>query len=188
GSPSRVLPSGLKGTTNVGMAKRLSAPMMANSAVADALERYASLLDLAGSGYYNVRAYRRAAELIRPLQTPVAELLRSGRVRELRGIGAGIEARLRELVETGSIEHARELEGEVEPELVGLGRFLGLGPKRAVELGRALGVRTADELRAAILEGRLADVRGFGPKTEAKLLAALAREAERRAPRGLLLN
>ncbi len=162
--------------------------MMENVAIADALERYASLLDLAGAGYYTVRAYRRAAELIRPLETPVAELVRNGRIRELRGIGSGIEARLRELVEEGEIAHSRELEGEVEPELVGLGRFLGLGPKRAVELGRALGVRTAAELRDAIQEGRVSAVRGFGPKTEAKLRAALVREQEPRPPRGLLLN
>src|SRR6266542_5247261 len=170
------------------MAKRLSALMVNNAAIADALERYASLLDLAGSGYYTVRAYRRAAELIRPLQTPVAELVRNGRVRELRGIGPGLEARLRELVETGAIAHARELEGEVEPELVGLGRFLGLGPKRAVELGRALGAKTAAELREAIREGRVAGVRGFGPKTEARLRDALEHEREPRPPRGLLLN
>ena len=159
-----------------------------NAAIADYLERYASLLDLAGSSYYAVRAYRRAAELIRPLPTPVAELVRSGRARELRGIGPGLEARLRELVETGEIAHARELEGEVEPELVGLGRFLGLSPKRAVELGRALGARTAPELRDAIASERLERVPGVGPKTAARLREALLREDEPRARRGLLLN
>jgi DNA polymerase (family 10) len=159
-----------------------------NTAIADALERYASLLDLAGSGYYTVRAYRRAAELIRPLPTPVAKLVREDRVQTLRGIGPGITARLRELVESGEIAHARELESEVEPELVGLGRFLGMGPKRAVEVGRALGVRTAAELREAIEGGRLLSVPGIGPKTEAKLRAALARERDARPRRGLLLN
>ena len=167
------------------MAKSLSPD---NNAIADALERYASLLDLSGSGYYNVRAYRRAAELLRPLPTPVAKLVREGRVQELRGIGPGIGAVLRELVETGEIARAKELEGEVAPELVGLGRFLGIGPKRAVELGRALGVRTADELRAAIEAGRLSSVPGFGPKTEAKFRAALEREHEARPRRGLLIN
>jgi DNA polymerase (family 10) len=159
-----------------------------NAAIADYLERYASLLDLAGSSYYAVRAYRRAAELIRPLPTPVAELVRNGRARELRGIGPGLEARLRELVETGAIAHARELEGEVEPELVGLGRFLGLTPKRAVEIGRALGARTAPELREAIASQRLEQVPGVGPKTAARLREALSREDEPRARRGLLLN
>jgi len=159
-----------------------------NRAVADALDRYASLLDLAGSSPYAVRAYRRAAELIRTLPTPVAELVRAGRVRELRGIGPGLETRLRELVETGEIAHARELEDEVEPELVGLGRFLGLSPKRAVDVGRALGARTADELREAVESGRLQEVPGMGPKTAAKLREALDRASEPRAPRGLLLH
>ena len=159
-----------------------------NAAIADSLERYASLLDLSGSGYYNVRAYRRAAELIRPLPTPVAELVRQGKVQTLRGIGPGIARVLEELVARGEIARARELEGEVEPELVGLGRFLGLGPQRAVELGRALGVRTAGEFRAAIEAGRLTSVPGVGPKTEEKLRTALAREHEARPPRGLLLN
>jgi DNA polymerase (family 10) len=167
------------------MAKSLSPD---NNAIADALERYASLLDLSGSGYYNVRAYRRAAELLRPLPTPVATLVREGRVQELRGIGPGIAAALRELVETGEIARAKELEGEVAPELVGLGRFLGIGPKRAVELGHALGVRTADELREAIEAGRLATVPGFGPKTEAKFREALAREREAKPRQGLLVN
>src|SRR3954452_19264219 len=185
GSPSRVFPSTRKGTTNNAMAESLTPD---NRAVADSLERYASLLDLAGSSYYVVRAYRRAAEWIRPLPTPVAELVRNGRARELRGIGPGLEARLRELVETGAIAHARELEGEVEPELVGLGRFLGLTPKRAVEIGRALGARTAPELREAIASQRLEQVPGVGPKTAARLREALSREDEPRARRGLLLN
>jgi DNA polymerase (family 10) len=167
------------------MAKSLSPD---NNAIADALERYASLLDLSGSGYYNVRAYRRAAELVRPLPTPVAKLVQEGRVQDLRGIGPGIAAVLRELVETGEIARAKELEGEVAPELVGLGRFLGIGPKRAVELGRALGVRTADELRAAIEAGRLSSVPGFGPKTEAKFREALAREHEATPRQGLTIN
>src|SRR6266542_4694456 len=98
------------------MAKRLSALMVNNAAIADALERYASLLDLAGSGYYTVRAYRRAARLIRALPTPVERLVREGKVRTLRGIGSGIGSVLAELVETGEVERFRDLEGEVEPE------------------------------------------------------------------------
>ena len=159
-----------------------------NAAIAERLEAFATLLDLAGAGYYSARAYRRAAELIRATNAPVAELVRAGRVRELRGIGTGIEARLRELVETGEIAELRELEREVDPELVGLGRFLGLAPKRAVEIGRTLGIRTAGEFRAAAAEGRLRDVPGIGAATEAKLLERLAREEAPRASRPLVLS
>jgi DNA polymerase (family 10) len=158
-----------------------------NTEIAQMLEAYAALLDLAGAGHYTVRAYRRAAELIRETRAPVAELVRAGRVRDLRGIGPGIERKLVELVETGRIAELEELEREVEPQLVALGRLVGLGPQRMVALGRALGVRTADELRAAAEAGRLRDVKGIGPETERKILAGLARERPRRR-RGLLIN
>jgi DNA polymerase (family 10) len=158
-----------------------------NLRIADRLEAFASLLELADANPYSARAYRRAAETIRGAPVPVADLVRSGRVRALRGIGPGIDARLRELVETGEIAELAELERELAPGLVGLGRYLGLGAKRSVDIARALGVRTADELREAAAAGRLQTVPGIGPKTEARLLEALAREAEPRPQRGLVL-
>jgi DNA polymerase (family X) len=156
--------------------------------IADRLDAFASLLDLADANPYMPRAYRRAADTIRGAAVPVVELVRSGRVRELRGIGPGIEGRLRELVETGEIAELAELERVLSPELVGLGRYLGLGAARSLEIARALGVRTAGELREAAAAGRLRTVPGIGPKREAQLLEALAREGEPRAQRGLLLN
>ena len=160
---------------------------MDNAWIADRLEAFASLLDLADANPYQPRAYRRAAETIRSAAVPVAGLVQSGRVRDLRGIGPGIEGRLRELVETGGIAELAELERELSPELVGLGRYLGLGTTRSLEIARALGVRTAGELRAAAAAGRLRTVPGIGPKREAQLLDALAREGAP-PPRALLLN
>jgi hypothetical protein len=138
-----------------------------NAWIADRLEAFASLLDLADANPYMPRAYRRAAETIRSAAVPVAGLVASGRVRELRGIGPGIEGRLRELVETGEIAELAELERELSPELVGLGRYLGLGATRSLQIARALGVRTPGELREAAAAGRLRTVPGIGPKREA---------------------
>jgi DNA polymerase (family 10) len=159
-----------------------------NARIADRLDAFATLLELGDANPYTSRAYRRAAETIRGAPVAVADLVRTGRVRRLRGIGPSIEARLRELVETGDIAEVAELERELAPGLVGLGRYLGLGAKRSVEIARALGVRTADELREAAEAGRLRTVPGIGPKTEAQLREALARPAEPRPQRGLLLN
>lgn len=161
---------------------------MDNPQIADRLDAFAALLELAEANPYTTRAYRRAAETIRGAALPVAELVASGRARELRGIGPGIEMRLRELVETGAIAELAQLERELAPDLVGLGRYLGLGARRSVELARALGVRTAGELREAAAAGRLRTVPGIGPKTEARLLEALASEGEPRPRRGLLLS
>ena len=163
---------------------------MDNRAIAERLDAFAMLLELSEANSYTIRAYRRAAETIRAAPVPVADLVTSGRVRQLRGIGSGIEARLRELVETGEIAELAELERELSPELVGLGRYLGLSAQRSIQIARALDIRTAGELREAAAAGRLRDVPGIGEKTEARLLGALAREAEPESTptRGLLLN
>jgi DNA polymerase (family X) len=158
-----------------------------NATIAERLEAFAGLLDLAGSGYYTSRAYRRAAETIRETKAPVARLVRDGRVQDLRGIGSGIGARLRELVDTGRIAELDELERDVRPELVGLGRFLGISPKRMVEIGRSLGICTVEEFREAAAAGRLTSVSGIGPQTESRILEALERD-RRPERRGLTLN
>ena len=165
---------------------------MDNRAIADRLDAFAMLLELSEANPYTIRAYRRAAETIRGVGVPVAELVASGRARQLRGIGSGIEARLRELVQTGEIAELAELERELSPELVGLGRYLGLTAQRSMQIARALDIHTAEELREAAAAGRLRDVPGIGAKIEAQLLGALARSAEAEPgpepARGLLLN
>ena len=122
---------------------------LSNHEIADRLEAFAALLELAEANPFTARAYRRAAETVRGAPIAVTELVRAGRVRELRGIGPGIEARLKELIETGAIAELAELERELAPDLIGLGRYLGLGAKRSLELARSLGVRTAEEFREA---------------------------------------
>ncbi|HZB22562.1 MAG TPA: helix-hairpin-helix domain-containing protein, partial [Gaiellaceae bacterium] len=161
---------------------------MENAEIAAQLEALAALMELNGASYYAARAYRRAGELIRETRAPVGELVLQGRARELRGIGAGIESKLRELVETGELAELRELEATVKPELVALAHLLGMTPKRMREIADALGVRTVAELRAAAEEGRLLSVPGVGPKTEARLREGLSRSGRPRPRRGLLLN
>src|SRR4051812_16451255 len=161
---------------------------MDNTAIADRLEAFAALLELADANPYTARAYHRAAETIRAAPVPVEQLARAGRARELPGIGRGIEGRLRELVETGDIAELAELERELAPGLVGLGRYLGLTARRSIEIAQALGVRTPAELRAAAAEGRLRDVPGVGPALEEQIRTALGREVELRPPRPLLLS
>ena len=158
---------------------------MDNAHLADRLDAFATLLELADANPYSARAYRRAAETVRAAPVSVADLVRAGRVRRLRGIGGSIEAKLTELVDTGEIAELTELERELAPGVVGLGRYLGLGAKRSVEIARALGVQTAEELREAAAAGRLRDVPGIGAKLEAQLLRALAEGPARPPQRGI---
>ncbi|HSF61804.1 MAG TPA: PHP domain-containing protein [Gaiellaceae bacterium] len=159
---------------------------LSNSEIADRLSLFAALLELANTSPFAVRAYLRAADVVRTMPGSVAELTRAGRIRELRGIGKGIASKLEELVATGEIAELHALEAETAPELVGYGRLLGLTPKRMREVSRALDVKTAGEFRAAVESGRLRDVRGVGQATESKIRAALERGPQ--AKRGLTLN
>jgi DNA polymerase (family 10) len=157
-----------------------------NERIAARLDEFAALLELADAGYYSARAYRRAAERVRAAPVDIAALVRSGRIRELQGIGPGIEARLLELIETGDIAELAELRRSTPLELAAFGRMLGIGAKRAVAIGAALGITTVPEFRAAAASGRLLDVPGIGAATEARIVSALERERGPRAP-GLLL-
>ena len=157
-----------------------------NAWIADRLVLFATLLELSEASSFAVRAYLRAAELIRSAPTSVAQLVRSGRVRDMRGVGPGIEAKLRELVETGEIAELRDLESELDPALIGLGRMLGLTAQRTIHVSRHLDLRSVDEFMEAAQGGRLREVPGVGAVTEAKILDALAREPA--APRGLTIT
>jgi DNA polymerase (family 10) len=159
---------------------------LTNAEIADRLALFAALLELSEASPFAVRAYVRAADLVRSTPGSVAALVRSGRIRDLRGIGTGIGARLEELVATGEIAELRELEAETSPELVGYGRMLGIGTKRMLGLARGLQVSTVDEFRQAVADGRLQGVPGIGPATEESIRAALERRPQ--ASRGLTLE
>jgi DNA polymerase (family X) len=159
---------------------------LTNAEIADRLSLFAALLELAESSPFAARAYARAAELIRSTPAPVADLVRDGRVRELRGIGPGIESKLRELVATGEIAELTALQAELPPELVSYARLHGVSVKRISAIARALGIATVPELQAAVAAGRLREVPGIGPATESAIAFALA--APRRDTRGLTVN
>jgi DNA polymerase (family X) len=151
-----------------------------NAALADQLETLAGLGDLLEANRFAVRAYRRAAEVIRAAPVSVADLVRTGRAEELSGIGPGIEARLRELVETGELRELTELEQRLRPDLLVLTHHLGLPTARVLEIAERLGVSTADDLRQAAEAGKLRTVPGIGEKTEARLLARLRGDVPKR--------
>ena len=157
-----------------------------NARVAAELEALAALLDLAESTPYASRAYRRAAAIIRELRSPIMTLVREGRERELRGIGPGISARLRELAETGSIAEVDELRRRARPDLVALGRLLGIAPKRMLKIASVIGADTPDDFRRIAREGSLQRVPGIGPVTERVILERLGEETGQ-PRRGLLL-
>jgi DNA polymerase (family 10) len=122
---------------------------------------------------HRVLAYRNAAKAVRESPVSVAALTRSGRVTELAGIGATLEQKIHDLIDTGKIPAAEKLRERYPPGLLAITTLPGLGPKRARRLFEELGIDGPASLRAAAEAGRLRSLRGFGEKFEASVLAAL---------------
>jgi DNA polymerase (family X) len=161
---------------------------MRNAELAAHFDELADLYELDGAVVYRVAAYRSAAKAIREAGVSVADLAREGRAEELRGVGKTIAEKIAAVLETGTIPAAEKLRAKYPPGLVAITRLPGIGPKRARRLFDELGICTIDELRGACAAQRLREVRGFGPKFEEAVLAALAAGADGSPRTRLLLS
>jgi DNA polymerase (family 10) len=159
----------------------------ANSTIADALDELGDLYELDGAVIHRVLAYRTAARAVRDARGSVAQLAREGAVTSIPGIGATLERKILDLIETGEIPAAVKLRERYPPGLLAITALPGLGPKRARRLFDELGVDSPDALRAAASAQRIRTLKGFGAKGEQAILAALdAGAAERPRSRTLL--
>jgi DNA polymerase (family 10) len=148
-------------------------PPTSNSAIADALDELGDLYELDGAVIHRVLAYRNAAKSVRDAPVSVAALTLEGRVTELPGIGATLEQKIRDLIETGDIPAAVKLRARFPAGLLQITGLPGLGPKRARRLFDELGIDSPQALRDAASAQRLRTLRGFGAKFEESVLAAL---------------
>jgi DNA polymerase (family 10) len=147
---------------------------LTNAQIAAAFEELADLYELDGAVQYRVIAYRNAARTVRDSAVSVAALAREGKVTELPNIGRTLEEKLLALDETGDIPAAQKLRAKIPVGLVSVMHLPGFGPKRARRLHDELGVDSLDALRAAVEDGRLRELRGFGLKAEENLKRVLA--------------
>jgi DNA polymerase (family X) len=147
---------------------------MTNEEAAHLLEEYADLNDLVGVSAFRVNAYRRAAASIRAETRPLAELRAAGDLRRLPGVGPAIEAKLVELVDTGSFHQYDELREQFPPGLTDLLEVPGIGVKTAMRLFRERGIADLAGLEAAARAGQLREVAGFGERSEQRVLEGIA--------------
>jgi len=144
-------------------------------AVAEVLEEIATLLALQGENVFKVRAYENAARALVRTREPLDELIRTGRLQSVRGIGRSTAQVIREYYETGEPPALlRELRAKTPPGLLELLEIPGLGPQRVRILYEKLDVRTVADLEYALQENRLQLIEGFGPRTIETIREGLA--------------
>jgi DNA polymerase (family 10) len=161
---------------------------LTNAQIAAAFEELADLYELDGAVQYRVIAYRNAARTVRDTSVSVAQLAREGRITELPGIGKTLEEKVLALDETGDIPSAIKLREKIPVGLISVMHLPGFGPKRAKRLHAEIGVDSLDALRAAVEDGRLRSLRGFGLKAEENLRRVLAEVDENGPARKVVLS
>ena len=162
---------------------------MKNKEVAEIFRKVAALLEIKGDNPYRIRAYQRAAQNIEALTVDVEELAAQGKLERIPGIGKDLAQKIKEILETGTLQKYEELKREIPPELLKFLEIPGFGPKKAKIVYEKLGIKTIEELEKACLEHRLARLPGFGPKTEENILKGikLLKQKRGRLPLGLVL-
>src|ERR1700749_467513 len=150
-----------------------------NTQIAEALDELGDLYELDGAVIHRIVAYRTAAKAVRDASVSVTALAREGRATELPGVGAIIQEKILALADEGDIPASVKLRAKFPAGLLEITRLPGLGPKRARRLYEELSIDSLDALEAAASEQKIRALKGFGPKAEESILAAIAaRRAE----------
>jgi DNA polymerase (family X) len=144
----------------------------ANDVAAALLNEYAELHLMTGGDQFRARSYDKAARAIAGYPQDVSQLT-PAQLQQIPGVGKAIAGKVSEITATGTFAALERLRADIPDGVLQLTRIPALGPKRALVLYRELHVGSPEELRDAIKAGRLAGLRGFGSKSEEKLLQGI---------------
>ena len=147
---------------------------MKNSYVAAQLSMIADLLDIKGEGFFKVRAYRQAAQIIEDLDENIETITTEQRLKDLPHVGDAIAKKIKQLLTEGKIDFLEELKSEIPPTLLEFLKIPSLGPKKVGTIYRELHISTIAELKKAAQQGLLKDLEGFGEISEKSVLRGIS--------------
>lgn len=147
---------------------------MDSRTAAHVLSQIAAYLELSGANRYKARAYQTAARsLLAANIDDLGAMLRSGDLSRLRGIGPATLSVVRDLEETGESSYLEQLRTQMPEGLLEMMRVPGLSLEKIHKLHEQAGISSLEDLELAATDGRLAKVKGFGPRTAQKILAGI---------------
>lgn len=145
-----------------------------NADIARVFEDIADLLEISEGNPFRVRAYRNAARTVGDLRLDLAATIEAGKpLPKLPGIGEDLDAKIHEIVATGTCGLLEKLKKQLPPAITELLKIPGLGPKRVKALHESLKIDTLPQLLEAARKGKVRDLAGFGAKTETHIVEAV---------------
>ncbi|MSU34540.1 MAG: DNA polymerase/3'-5' exonuclease PolX [Pedosphaera sp.] len=142
--------------------------------VAAVLTEIGTLLELKGENPFKTRAYVNAARTLEGLNEPLEKIVAEKRLGDLKGFGDALVEKITTLVTTGRLPYYEELKNSVPAGLLEMLDLQGLGPKKVKKLHDELAITGVEQLEAAARSGKIAALEGFGEKTQARILEAIA--------------
>ena len=146
--------------------------MSVNNEVASVLYEIGEILTVKGDTFRS-RAYQMAAQRITALTEDIRAIKARGELESIPGVGKSISAVISEVLDTGQSKVLEELRESLPKGVRDLMELEGVGPKLAMRLNQELGVASIDDLEKAAKEGRVRELKGFGPKKEANILVSI---------------
>ncbi|MEY4939890.1 MAG: hypothetical protein RIQ93_1625 [Verrucomicrobiota bacterium] len=142
--------------------------------IADVLSEIATLLELKGENPFKVRAYAAGARSLEAIEeAELGKLIANDELQTVKGIGEALGQKIAELHTSGRLEFYDKLKASIEPGLVDMLQIPGLGPKKIRALRDKLWISDIAGLTQACTDGRVAELDGFGTKTQEKILSGI---------------
>ena len=141
--------------------------------IIEVLERIGTMLEIKGENPFKVRAYFSGARTLQTMEEDLGEVIGEGRLGEIPGIGKALTEKVETLYTTGELEFYDKLVASVPSGLMDLLEVPGLGGKKIKALHEQLDVDSIDSLTKACREGKVAELKGFGAKTQEKILSGI---------------
>jgi DNA polymerase (family 10) len=140
-----------------------------NDTAAALLDEYTDLTVMTGGDPFRARVFTKAARAIAAHPQDLSELSPAELLR-IPGVGKSIAGKIAEIIRTGSFAELEELRADIPDGVRQLTKIPALGPRRALQLYRELGISSPGQLKDAIAAGDLSNLKGFGAKSGEKLL------------------
>lgn len=147
---------------------------MDNKLIIGLLNKTATLLALHGANPFQAKHYTNAALFLEKVDKEVIDLSLE-ELEQIKGISKSLIALIQEVQTTGTLQRWQELMEQTPPGILDILKLPGVGPKKVRALWQELGIQNIEELEEACRSGRVAQLPGFGDKTQAAILEGLVR-------------